>query len=351
MKNLLLLSVSAGLLSACAVKPAYVGIATDLAPFEVQAKFETPVMASEGDSADDPAIYIGDNGNGFIAATDKQAGLYIYNLDGTQRDYMPIGTINNVDLRKGFMYQGAPHVLLVTSNDEINAIQVVLYNPATDRFTEPKDGKLSTGTLSPYGICLGKSVNDTFHIGLTTKAGIYEQHILSATNGELSTRKVREFSTGTKTEGCAFDDRTNLLYIAEEEGGLYRYPASPSGKDEKFVMARAGDYGTMADLEGVTVYQDGANGGYVVMSSQGNNSYALFSLPDHEFAGRFSVTDGAVDGTSTTDGIDVTSTPTAQFPKGFLVVQDDMDETSPSEARKKQNLKVIDWRDIEAGLK
>jgi 3-phytase len=351
MKNIALLALSASVLSACAIAPAYIGKTTELAPFTVKAAFETPVMASEGDSADDPAIYIGKNGNGFIAATDKQAGLYIYNLDGTKRDYQPIGTVNNVDLREGFSYQGKDYVLLVMSNDEINAVMTLLYDPKTDSFITPGNSTLFTGSLSPYGICLGRSVNDTFHVGITTKAGIYEQHIISADTGKMEARKVREFSTGTKTEGCAFDDRTRKLYIAEEAGGLYRYPASPSGKDEQIIIARAGDYGTQADLEGVSVYEDGADGGYVLVSSQGNNSYAVFSLPDHKFAGRFSVEDGVVDGTSTTDGLDVVSTPSAQFPKGFLAVQDDMDDTSPSEPRKKQNLKIIDWRDIEAGLK
>ncbi|MGJ8563993.1 MAG: phytase [Alphaproteobacteria bacterium] len=350
MKNYLLLTASAALLAACA-STGSVSSKTAPAPAYVAAAFETPVMASVGDSADDPAIYIGENGSGFIAGTDKQAGLYIYNLDGSLREFMKLGTLNNVDLRTGFSYKGVPHVLLVASNDEINTITTLLYNPATDTFIQPEGYQLTTGTLSPYGICLGTSVNGTYHAGLTTKAGIYEQHIISEENGIMQNRKVREFSTGTKTEGCAFDDRTGTLYIAEEEGGLYRYPASPSGKDEQIVIARVGEYGTQADLEGVTVYEDGADGGYLLVSSQGNNSYAAFSLPDHQFAGRFGIEDGVVDGVSTTDGIAVTSTPTARFPKGFLVVQDDMDDTSPSEPKKKQNFKVIDWADIETLLK
>jgi len=336
---------SAALLTACAttLDPAFEAV-------PVTAAFETPVMASIGDSADDPAIYIGADGNGFIAATDKQAGLYIYSLEGELREFMPIGTLNNVDLREGFSYRGVDHVLLVASNDETNEIVMLLYNLATDSFTRPETPTISTGTLSPYGICLGLSVNKTYHVGLTTKAGVYEQHVISEDDGTLSARKVRTFSTGTKTEGCAFDDRTGMLYIAEEGGGLYRYPASPSGKDGQIVIATAKDYGMKADLEGVTVYEDGANSGYVLVSSQGNNSFAAFNLPDHSFAGRFTLVDGIVDGVSTTDGIAVTSTPTARFPKGFMVVQDDMDETSISEPQKKQNLKIIDWREIEAAL-
>lgn len=352
MKKSLTLATVALILTACTST----GVQSKLAKMTqkipaVTAAFETPVMASVGDSADDPAIYIGANDTGFIAGTDKQAGLYIYNLDGTLREFMKLGTLNNVDLREGFNYKGVPHVLLVASNDEINTITILLYNPETDRFIKPDTHQISTGSLSPYGICLGRSVNDTYHVGLTTKAGIYEQHVLTEASGQITARKVREFSTGTKTEGCAFDDRTSTLYIAEEEGGLYRYPASPSGKDGQITLAKASDYGMKADLEGVTVYETGQNEGYVFVSSQGNNSFAAFKLPGHEFAGRFEVEAGVVDSVSTTDGIAVTSTPTARFPKGFLVVQDDMDETSPSEPEKKQNFKVIDWREIEAALK
>lgn len=330
-------------LTACATMPA------GPAPFTVSAAFETPVMASVGDSADDPAIYIGANGQGFIAGTDKQAGLYIYNLDGTQRAFIDLGMINNVDLREGFTYGGQDHVLLVASDDETNTLVTLLYNPATDKFIEPKGARISTAPLSPYGICLGRSASGEFHAGLTTKAGDYEQHVISATGGTMSATRVRAFSTGGQTEGCAFYDRTEKLYVAEEAGGFYQYPAFGEDSAQTVIAARR-SFGMRPDLEGVTVYERGADGGYAIVSSQGNNSYGVFHLPSLAFAGRFTIGDGVVDGVSTTDGIAVTATPTARFPKGFLVVQDDMDDTSPSEPKKKQNFKIIDWRDIEANL-
>lgn len=84
--------VGAGaLLASCASlesKPVFVAPTEGL--FSVQADFETPIMDSVGDSADDPAIYIGKDGNGFIAGTDKQSGLYIYNLDGSERAFFPV---------------------------------------------------------------------------------------------------------------------------------------------------------------------------------------------------------------------------------------------------------------------
>ncbi len=352
----MLLKMKSGLLLSCAL---LIGCASSTTPakpktsaqtFSVQAALETPVTDSIGDSADDPAIYIGENGDGFILGTDKQAGLYVYNLDGTLRKFMRLGTLNNVDVRDGFSYRGRDHVLIVASNDDLNNITVLLFDPATDTFVTPDGSLLPTGDFSPYGICLTRTVNGTFHAGVTSKAGIYQQYAISAKDGRMQAVKVRDFSTGGKTEGCVFDDRTGQLYIAEEEGGLYRYPAMPSGKDTQIVIAKHTDHGMAADLEGVSIYEQGPNGGYLIVSSQGNHSYAVFALPSHEFVGRFRIVDGDLDATSTTDGIAATSLRTARFPEGFLVVQDDSDDTSPSEANKRQNFKIIDWREIKPAL-
>lgn len=322
----------------------------DYPAFAVSAAFETPVMRSAGDSADDPAIYIGEKGTGFIAGTDKQAGLYIYNLDGTQRDFMPIGMINNVDLREGFKYQGQEYVLLVASDDETNAIVTMLYDPKADGFLTPQNARIATGTVSPYGICLGKMSNGSFHAGVTTKDGRFVQYEMLYSSGMQAT-KLREISVAKQTEGCAFDDRSRKVYVAVEEGDLSQYNSAPDADGGAIEIARIRNYGLKADLEGVTVYEDGADGGFVIVSSQGNNSYGVFKLPDLSFAGRFSIIDAEVDGVTSTDGIAVTSTPSARFPKGFLVVQDDMDDTSPrNDELKKQNFKIIDWRDIESQL-
>jgi len=345
MKKRVSLFASSLILAACATSSE-----VDFPAFAVTATFETPVMASSGDSADDPAIYINANGGGFIAGTDKQAGLYIYKLDGTQRDFMPVGMINNVDLREGFKHQGQEYVLLVASDDETNAIITMLYDPKTDDFLTPQNGRIATGTVSPYGICLGRMPNGSFHAGVTTKDGRFVQYEMEYSAG-MQASKLREISVAKQTEGCDFDDRTGKVYVAVEEGDLSQYLSAPDANGTATEIARIRNYGLKADLEGVTVYKDGADGGYVIVSSQGNNSYGVFNLPELTFAGRFSIADGVVDGVSSTDGIAVTSTPTSRFPKGFLVVQDDMDDTSPrNDELKKQNFKIIDWRDIEGQL-
>lgn len=69
----------------------------------VPAAAETPSVGTEKrDAADDPEIWVDpkDPTRGVIIGTDKQAGLYVYDLAGQQLQYLPGGKPNNVDLAR-----------------------------------------------------------------------------------------------------------------------------------------------------------------------------------------------------------------------------------------------------------
>ena len=84
-------------LAACATGPApYIGeIAT------IVAMNETDPMKGEGDLADDPAIWVNtsDPASSLILGTNKDEGVYVYALDGGELQELPVGQVNNVDLR------------------------------------------------------------------------------------------------------------------------------------------------------------------------------------------------------------------------------------------------------------
>ena len=54
-----------------------------------------------GGDADDPAIWVNpaDPAQSLILGTDKEAGLFVFGLDGTERAFLPDGRLNNVDVR------------------------------------------------------------------------------------------------------------------------------------------------------------------------------------------------------------------------------------------------------------
>ena len=87
-----------GIAAACAtVPPAIMG---DPA-VTVTAKAETvPVGTSNGDAADDPAIWRNPTNPAasLVVGTDKKGGLYVYDLKGAQKSFLVAPGMNNVDL-------------------------------------------------------------------------------------------------------------------------------------------------------------------------------------------------------------------------------------------------------------
>ncbi|MEL7189936.1 MAG: phytase, partial [Pseudomonadota bacterium] len=151
---------------------------------------------------------------------------------------------------------------------------------------------------------------------------------------------------------CVVDDANHALYVGEEDAGIWRFDARPDRADKGTLIAKTGEEGTLtADVEGLAIYEgEGAGNGYLIASSQGDNTYAVYdrSAP-HEFRGRFQVRskDEIV---GDTDGLDVASTPLGDdFPSGILLVQDGMIRDRNGD-RRYQRFTVVSWVKVEKAL-
>jgi len=161
---------------------------------------------------------------------------------------------------------------------------------------------------------------------------------------------VREFAVSSQPEGCVADDAQQRLFVGVENEGIYAYPASHTAPATPTTVMEIDNSILAADVEGMSLYISG-NGGYLVVSSQGNFSYAVFDrLPPFEYRGSFMVadrTDGTVDGSQETDGLAVNSTALgSRFGQGLLVVQDGFN-TLPEDT---QDFKYISWSDVARAL-
>ncbi len=97
----------------------------------------------------------------------------------------------------------------------------------------------------------------------------------------------------------------------------------------------------VADTEGLAILPQGRRGGWLVASSQGDNAYALYRLPDMAPAGRFRIAAGALGATQETDGIALAPGSFGRtYPQGLFVAQDG--DNSPAA----QNFKLVSWRDV-----
>jgi len=343
----MLLTATGLLLSGCAAGPARAPAPT------VFASGETDPVPGRGDAADDPAIWVNrdDPGASLIIGTDKKRGLNVYRLDGTLRQALPVGRMNNVDLREGFELGGREVVIVAASDRDRNSIALFAFTPGQPDLLDVADGVIATGLNEIYGLCMYRSQGSgKFYVFVNDKDGRYQQHelLVSRSGDRVSTRIVREFRTTGQPEGCVADDELGWLYVGEEAAGFYRVGAAPEAPAELILVDRVGTGRLVADVEGLAIYRQTGDDGYLVVSSQGDDAYAVYRrLPPNEYVGRFRIGDGPIDGVSSTDGLEVTSESLPiPYERGLLVVQDGSN-TAPQAP---QNFKLVPWSEVQRAL-
>ncbi|MEE9166138.1 MAG: phytase [Candidatus Neomarinimicrobiota bacterium] len=127
--------------------------------------------------------------------------------------------------------------------------------------------------------------------------------------------------------------------VGEENAGIWKFEAEPDGNSEKFLVDSIGPH-LVADVEGLAIYYANDSRGYLIASSQGNDSYVIYEREEnHKYVGTFRIAAGeTIDGTFDTDGIDVSNFALAPlFPGGIFVVQDG------SNPGGNQNFKCVQW--------
>lgn len=321
----------------------------------VHPTMETEPVGHDGDAADDPAIWVHptDPAKSVIIATDKKGGILVYDLSGKRLQQLPDGKMNNVDLREGFKLGGKSQTLIAASDRTRKAIALYTIDPETRLLTSVADGVQATGLSDPYGLCMYRDRKGATFVFVSDPDGLVRQWKLTATPaGKVRADAVRDVKFDTQTEGCVADDETGALYVAEEDVALWKLGADAKTGSTKKAIARVTENPALKDdLEGIGLYAQPKGKGYLVLSSQGNNTYAVFRREgDNAYVGSFAVTangDNGVDGISETDGLEVSSASLgAGLESGAFVAQDGRN-ISPPES---QNFKLVPWSTIAAKL-
>ncbi len=322
----------------------------------VYASAETDPVASSDDAADDPAIWVhpSNPARSFILGTDKQAGLGVYALNGERLQFLPTGRLNNVDLRRNLTVQEWRGDLAAASNRSINGVSVFAINEKG----VSELGQFSVNLNEPYGACMGEwegqpLVFVSYKTGQLQTYRIDQLNVTSESGDSVAVSLLAQHNFASQLEGCVFDEFTQGLYVGEEEHGLWYMELSEDREgfqwsSLKLLESVNGQNGVAADIEGIALYTRTDGSGYVLISSQGNDSYGVYDRQSHEFLGRFRIIAGEdIDGSQETDGLEVTAMPLgSRYPKGVLVVQDGFNMPAGSA----QNFKIVDWRDVATGL-
>lgn len=319
----------------------------------VAATIETTAtpQTSKDDSADDPAIWINSSNpeNSVIIGTDKKGGLITYNLKGEQLNYYPFGLMNNCDLRYGFVLDNDTIDVLAASNRSTQSLSLFKISEKGELDSiHPRTIK-SEMLDEVYGLCMFKSkISGEMYVFMNSKAGEIEQYELFVSNHKIDARLVRNLKLNTQTEGMVADDENGILYVGEEDAGIWKFDAEPNGSTERTLIQNSSEenQNIKYDIEGLAIYDTGNGVGYLIASSQGNFSYAIFERQnENKYIGSFRIMDGEIDGVEETDGLDVTCKKLPGFEKGFLVVQDGYNYEGRMLAS--QNFKIVPWNLIE----
>jgi 3-phytase len=314
---------------------------------EVVAAVETEPVSTGGDSADDPTLWVNpsDAQQSLVIGTNKKRGLAVYDLAGKEIQFLADGQMNNVDHRDDFPLDGKMVPLVTASNRSQNSIAIYKIDVETRRLESVAAGMINT--IEAYGACMYHS-NKTgkFYYFGTSKQGVVEQYeLFDAGRGKVSAKKVRQINVGTQLEGCVADDEVGYLYVGEENIGIWKYQAEPDANLERIKVDGVGTGGNLvADVEGLTIAYGADGKGYLIASSQGDNTYAVYRREGtNAYVKSFRiVAGGKIDRVTETDGIHVTTANLGPlFPRGVFIAQDGSDDTG------KQNFKLVPWHLIE----
>ncbi len=176
-----------------------------------------------------------------------------------------------------------------------------------------------------------------------------------------------------QVEGMVVDPANGMLYAGQEDVGIWRMRADLTGTPRLIDKVR--EYGVpgtydeateectpgadpgyggtriSADVEGLTLIPEDDGDGYLLASSQGDNSFAAYDRElsdDNEYEGGFRVTaaSATLDGSEECDGAAALNAPLGRrYPNGLLVVQDGQ-ETPQDQDRDATGFKFLDLGDV-----
>jgi 3-phytase len=264
--------------------------------------------------------------------------------------------MNNVDLRYGFSLSSDTIDLLAVSNRTDQSIDLYKINSNGSLEVIHQQQLKSLLKEEVYGLCMYRSgKSGKFYVFVNGKDGAVEQWELFQVENKVSGKIVRNLKLSTQVEGMVADDENGFLFVGEEDRGIWKFNAEPDGLEAKILLPLSAEEDNpfiAFDIEGLAIYQSHDGKGFLIASSQGNNSYALFErLSPNKYLGSFKIVDGPnTDGSQETDGLEVTSAPLGKnYPAGLLVVQDGKNREAGVAAA--QNFKLIRWDSITVKFK
>lgn len=293
---------------------------------KITAQAETTPVTTAGDAADDMAIWIHptDPSKSIIIGNDKKGKLEVYDINTGARIQQLSLDVANTDVRYNFLLGGQKVDIVLGFSASKGGLIAMKVNPAT-RMLEDVTG---TGAkLASGGSCIYYNEKTNKQYIFVNDNGTLSQYELFDNGGKVAAKtpaRTITFGSGP-SEACVADDILGHVYVSDEYVGIWKLAADPAGGTTKTLIAKEGAGGNLTrDVEGQAIYYKSDGTGYLFVSNQGMNAYNIYRREgNNAFIGTFKIEDGTIDGTSGTDGIDITNFPIgSNYPKGLFIAQD-----------------------------
>ncbi len=292
---------------------------------------------------DDIAVWVhpDDPAASRIIATEKNAGLAVYDLDGRLVQALGHDGPNNVDLRYGFPWGDGKAAIVTTGYRATEALGVLRMDEPSGRLREVASIPLR---FEPYGSCMYRSAFDgSFYVFVNEKSGDYEQYRLVPNDAAgVALDRVRSWDLDSQPEGCVANDERAVVYMGEEDAGIWRIGAEPGDGTEPVLVDGVAAGRLTPDVEGLALYPAEGGGGYLVAASQGSGEFVVYDRLTDAHVLTFRIGGGEVDGVAGSDGIEISGGLGARFPGGVFVAHDPVDDTGAA------NFKLVSWERIAA---
>ena len=305
---------------------------------EVNADVETEPVFAGDDAADDMCVLENFNNpeSSLIISSDKKYGIIVYDLEGNKLYDYEVGRINNVDIIPS--KSGQDKYLVAGTNRTYNSIDLYIFN-SNGELEKNIVREVVPSLKDVYGITFYDDKYNTY-VFVSDKKGNVEQWSFNNDESNPEIKFERKLKFSSLVEGLVADESKGKIYIGQERKGIWELNAFPSlDSQKKLIFKKSKNF--KPDFEGLALRDDGNGEGYLIASVQGSNGYLIIdrkSLLPKIF---FRIIDGdKIDGTTETDGIDVSSIKTSKFPNGFFIAQDDDNDGL------NQNFKLVDWNKI-----
>ena len=348
-----------------------------------------PLLRTEtGADADDPAIYLHPNNpaQSLVITSLKDAGLAVYDLDGQLLQEISPATpgdirFNNVDIVYNFQIGDETVDLAVATDRENDTLAIWNIDPQTRQLTNITAANLSNpaasifgiddGEQTAYGLATYTNPNTGETYAFVTQADgnqIAQLELTANNNGTVSATEVRRLNVpipeggeleDAQLEGMVVDQELGFLYAGQENLGIWKFEAGANASTAGILIDEVKPNGENieADVEALTIYYADNGTGYLLASSQGDNTFAVYEREgDNQYLGNFFVGEsGNIDGAQESDGADVINVPLGnRFPNGLLVVQDGANEPEavsqdPEDGEIQNfntNFKFIPWENV-----